>query len=398
MTFYSRLLRRRLLPSRSLRNPAAAAAAALLIGAGVAPAAWAEHDRIYAFCLLALACPAYIERKPGANETWPVPGWNRHTPAEVGLDQDKLVAMSELVGGDGVVIRYGHLVHSWGHASLSRDVASAMKPVLSILLLIALQEGLIESVDEPLIQYEPRLAEVHGGDQMTWRHLANQMSGYGLGEAPGEAYAYNDYALALYYDLLMDHVYRQHGDEVLRTRLAEPLGFEDDYTFEAFGPDDRPGRLALSARDFARIGLMYLRQGRWNGEQILAPELVERSLSDVVPADTPVTQGEKLAMLPDQRSIGGSRNLKDIGPGYYSYNWWINGKDAAGRRLYVDAPEDTYLASGHLGKRKLWVIPSLGLIVTWNNARVKDLTESPGNPDTRSNRAVRLMVEAALEG
>ena len=38
---------------------------------------------------------------------------------------------------------------------------------------------------------------------ITWRHLASQTSGYGLGEAPGKAYAYNDSALALYYDTLM---------------------------------------------------------------------------------------------------------------------------------------------------------------------------------------------------
>lgn len=368
--------------------------AMLLIGLLEAPAAWAEHKRHYTHCLLVLACPAYSE----GNETWPVPYWRQHEPADVALDKDKLVAMSDLVGGHGVVIRHGHLVHAWGHAAYSTDVASAMKPVLSILLLIALQEGLIDSVDEPLVRYEPRLADVHGGERMTWRHLANQTSGYGLDEAPGEAYAYNDYAIALYYDLLMKRVYRQDADEVLRTRLAEPLGFEDDYTFEAFGPDDRPGRLALSVRDFARMGLMYLRGGRWNGRQILAPELIDKSLNDVVPAGTPVTSGEKVPMLPGQRSIGGTRNLKDIGPGYYTFNWWVNGEDAHGRQLYVDAPDDTYLASGHLGKRKLWVIPSLDLVMVWNDTRVDDLTESPGNADTRSNHAVRLVVEAVAGG
>ncbi len=143
---------------------------------------------------------------------------------------------------------------------------------------------------------------------------------------------------------------------------------------------------------------MYLRGGQWNGQQILVPELIEESLSDVLPANTPLTSGEKVPMLPDQRSIGGTRNLKDIGPGYYTFNWWVNGEDDEGRQLYVDAPDDTYLASGHLGKRKLWVIPSLDLVMVWNDARIKDLTESPGNPDTRSNNAVRLLVEAAVGG
>lgn len=361
------------------------------------PAVWAEHNRTYTFCLLALACPAYAERKNGANVTWPSPSWNRHTPAEVGLNKDELIALSRLVGGDGIVIRHGHVVHTWGQETLSSDVGSAMKPVLSFLLLVALEEGLIESIDEPVVEYEPRLAEVPGGERITWRHLANQTSGYGLSETPGQAYAYNDYAIALYYDVLMDHVYQQHGDEVLRTRLAEPLGFEDDYTFEAFGPDDRPGRLALSVRDFARFGLMYLRGGRWGRKQLVAPELIEESLSDIVPPDTPLTRGERVPMLPNQRSIGGSRDLKDIGPGFYTFNWWVNNEDADGQQLFVDAPCDTYLASGHLGKRNLWIIPSHDLIVVWNRTHVDDLTQSPGNPDTRSNRAVQLMVAAAQD-
>ncbi|HSH44062.1 MAG TPA: serine hydrolase [Arenicellales bacterium] len=365
----------------------------LLVGLLEAPAAWAEHKRSYAQCLVSFLCPPCTER----NEAWPVPYWQYREPADVDMDKDELVAMSNLVGGHGVVIRHGFIVHSWGHPDYSHDIASAMKPVLSILLLIALQEGLIDSVDEPLVRYEPRLADVHGGERITWRHLANQTSGYGLGEAPGEAYAYNDYAVALYYDLLIKRVFQQDADEVLRTRLAEPLGFEDDYTFQAFGPHDRPGRLALSPRDFARIGLMYLRQGWWNGQQILEPELIEKSLNSVVPADMPLTSGETAPMLPGQRSIGGTRNLKDIGPGFYTFNWWVNGEDDEGRQLYVGAPEDTYLASGHLGKRKLWVIPSLDLVVVWNDTRVDDLTESPGNTDTLSNRAVHLLVESVTE-
>jgi CubicO group peptidase (beta-lactamase class C family) len=365
----------------------------LLIGLVEAPAAWAEHKRLYSYCLLALSCPAYTER----NETWPEPLWDYHKPGDVDLDAEKLKSMSDLVGGHGVVIRYGYLVYYWGHPTHSEDIASAMKPVLSILLLIARQEGLIDSIDEPLIQYEPRLKNIHGGERITWRHLANQTSGYGLAEAPGEAYAYNDYAVALYYDLLMGHVYKQDADEVLRTRLAEPLGFQDDYTFEAMESDDRRGRLALSPRDFARIGLMHLRGGRWNGEQILAPALVEKSLTDVVPADTPLTSGEKRPMLPGQRSIGGARNLKKIGPGYYAFNWWVNNENAEGEQLFVDAPDDTYVASGHLGRRKLWIIPSLDVVVAWNDTSVDDLIESPGNPDTQGNHAVRLIVEAATD-
>jgi hypothetical protein len=43
------------------------------------------------------------------------------------------------------------MVFSWGDISKSEDVASAFKPVLTTLLFIAFQEGLISSIDEPFL-------------------------------------------------------------------------------------------------------------------------------------------------------------------------------------------------------------------------------------------------------
>ncbi len=76
------------------------------------------------------------------------------------------------------------------------------------------------------------------------------------------------------------------------------------------------------------------------------------------------------------------------------FNWWTNGRDKAGRRQFADAPLDVYVASGHGAKRALWVIPSLDLIVSWNDADVEDHDSSPGNPTTKCNRAARLMRQA----
>src|SRR5262249_43697244 len=144
-------------------------------------------------------------------------------------------------------------------------------------------------VDDPVADFEPGLRALNGGKDaaITWRHLASQTSGYGLAEPPGRAYSYNDYALALYYDVLTRKVFREAGTPLLKSRRAAVLRFQDRFPFEAFGPDDRPGRLALSVRDFARFGLLYLRGGRWQGQQVLRPELVRLALSSPVPADLP---------------------------------------------------------------------------------------------------------------
>ena len=99
-------------------------------------------------------------------------------------------------------------------------------------------------------------------------------------------------------------------------------------------------------------------------------------------------------MLPGQHSIGGGKNITPVGPGYYSFNWWLNRTNQVSQRLYVDAPADTYVASGHGGKRTLWIIPGLDLVVCWNDSPIDDHDASPGNPNTKCNQTARLMVEA----
>jgi CubicO group peptidase (beta-lactamase class C family) len=224
--------------------------------------------------------------------------WETRTPGQIGLSQDKLDALKELVGGRGCVVRHGYMVYSWGDQSKSSDVASAFKPVLSTLLLMAVQEGRLNSVDELVADFEPRLKTLNNGKDagITWRHLASQTSGYGLAEPPGAAYSYNDFALSLYYNLLTQKVFRTNGTEILRTRLAEPLQFEDDFTFNAFRRADRDGRLALSVRDFARIGLLYLHNGRWRDKELIKPEFIRMAINNPIPTDTPLTSGREADM------------------------------------------------------------------------------------------------------
>lgn len=332
-----------------------------------------------------------------AKDVFPAEHWETRSPESAGLTADKLDQLRGLVGGRGCVVRQGFLVYTWGEVAKSSDVASAFKPLLSTLMLIAVQEGKLPSVDSAVADFEPRLKTLNDGKDaaITWRHLASQTSGYGLAEKPGVAYAYNDYALALYYDTLMNRVYQLDGDAVLQSRLAGPLQFEDRHTFNAFGAKDRPGRLALSCRDFARLGLLYLRGGKWRDRQLLKPELVRMAISSPLPLAIPVTGGRDAAMLPGQRAVGGTKNITPVGPGYYSFNWWLNGTNQTGQRLFVDAPPDTFVASGHGGQRALWVLPSLDLVVCWNDSGVNDHDQSPGNPESKCNQAVRLMVAAA---
>jgi len=348
-------------------------------------------------CILALLFyAAGVLAASEEGKRFPGTHWETRTPEQVGMSQDKLESLKELVGGRGCVVRHGCMVYSWGDQGKSADVASAFKPVLSTLLLMAVQEGRLNSVDELVADFEPRLKSLNNGKDggITWRHLASQTSGYGLAEPPGAAYSYNDFALALYYDTLTHKVFKTNGTEVLRTRLAEPLQFEDDFSFNAFRRPERDGRLALSVRDFARIGLLYLHSGKWRDKQLIQPEFIRTAVSSPIPTDTPLTSGREADMLPGQLSIGGGKNITPAGPGYYSFNWWLNRTNKASQRLFVNAPPDTYVASGHGGKRTLWVFPSLDLIVCWNDSPIDDHDKSPGNPNAKVNQAASLMVEA----
>jgi CubicO group peptidase (beta-lactamase class C family) len=343
----------------------------------------------------AFACPV---ARAAEGPVYPAADWEKRAPREVGLSPDKLEALARLTGGRGCVVRHGYLVYAWGDPAKSGDIASAVKPVISTLLLLAVQQGKLESVDAKLADFEPRLRALNRGKDaaITWRHLASQTSGYGLAEAPGAAYAYNDFALALYYDTLTRQVYKQDGTRVLKEQLGNVLGFQDRYTFEAFGPDNHPGRLAISPRDLARFGLLYLRGGRWRDRQILTHGSIRIALSSAVPSSLPRTRGQGADMLPRQRSLGGGKDQTPVGPGCYSFNWWLNRTVPGSRRLYPDAPPDAFVAAGHGGRRALWVVSSLDLVVAWNEATIDDHDASPGNPKTKWNQAARLMRDAVL--
>jgi CubicO group peptidase (beta-lactamase class C family) len=210
-----------------------------------------------------------------AKETSPVyPGrqWATKTPEKVGLDAKKLKELSDYAGGFGCVVRHGYMVYTWGNAGRRKDVASAAKPLYSHFLFKAVEDGRISSLDEHVNKWEPRLNRInkklgYKDSDIRWRHIANQISCYGLAEAPGTAYAYNDWQMALFWDTLFQKVYgadlKTVDTDVFGPMLTDKLQCQDNPTFMAFGLKDRPGRLAISPRDFARFGLLYLREGKW---------------------------------------------------------------------------------------------------------------------------------------
>jgi CubicO group peptidase (beta-lactamase class C family) len=319
--------------------------------------------------------PVYPERE-----------WKSVRPGDVELDAFALNRMSRYIGGIGCVVRGGYLVHTWGDAAKRTEIASCCKPWYAHFLFKAIEDGKLKSLEEPLVRLEPRLAKLnatlgHKDREIRWRHLVTQTSCYGVSERPGEAFDYSDYNMALLFDNLFLKVYGATLDNVttnvLHGQLTDVLMCQDEPRFNA------KGRLAVSPRDFARFGLLYLRWGNWRGVQLISAEHVRTLLSTPLPAALPRTAGKPAEMIQGQRTIGGGSDQTDH-HGSYSFTWWTNGVDREGQRHWPDIPNDTVGAFGNKGKRAMVLVPSRDLIVVWNDATI----DSPA----REARALQLLL------
>jgi CubicO group peptidase (beta-lactamase class C family) len=100
-----------------------------------------------------------------------------------------------------------------------------------------------------------------------------------------------------------------------------------------------------TARDFARFGLLYYNNGKWNGEQILPDNWLAQSI-------TPAAA--------DKRK-------------HYGYQFWINGlnKNEPATKWYPDVPDDMFFCDGY-GGQGIYIIPSKKLVVVRLGLQVID--------------------------
>ena len=83
----------------------------------------------------------------GYSAVFPKKTWISKSPADLGLVTAKINEFASKVGGVGCIVKDGYMVKTWGTQSSKGDWASAHKPVMSTLLLFAVHEGKISSVD-----------------------------------------------------------------------------------------------------------------------------------------------------------------------------------------------------------------------------------------------------------
>ena len=162
--------------------------------------------------MVSVTLGTYKIKAEGTGLVYPGEEWQTKKPDEVNLDIRKLKALSDYAGGFGCVVRHGYMVYTWGDTSRRKDVASAVKPFYTHFLLKAVEEGKIEGIDELIVKYEPGLRALNQklnfkDRRITWKHLCNQISCYGVQEQPGKAFDYSYFNMALFFDTLFLKVY-----------------------------------------------------------------------------------------------------------------------------------------------------------------------------------------------
>lgn len=323
-------------------------------------------------------------------QAFPGVAWEFKTPAEVGMDSAKLDQIAGTIGGNGCIVRHGYMVKTWGSQSTKGDWASASKPVISTLLFFAIEEDRISSVDGLVANWGWSLSTK---DQpMTFRHMANMVGNYTRAEAPGAAWAYNDYNIQLYVKTLFDRVYGQSANTVaLDASRLGALQFQDGSLIAS------NNRLSTSVRDFARIGWFWANKGYWNGTQLLPQQYFDDYMKPQVSSSLPKTTaadpaGDYLGIA----SYGGGSDQTPYGPGIYGFNWWFNATGALHPTsiTWPDAPADTFQANGHWGREVVTVIPGLGIVMAYFSGVT--LGFEPGNPASSSNQVLKLLAESVM--
>src|SRR3989339_43118 len=334
---------------------------------------------------------------------FPGSAWQSRRPIDAGLDSLKLVQIQNYLGGRGCIVRNGYMVYTWGYPSQRTDLSSASIRMFSPFLFKAVEDGKLSSVDEKVVNYWSCLNDLNASlgykdRNITFRHMANQISCYGVHEAPGTAFDYNDWQMALFWDILFTHVYGATYSTVdatvLHPLLTDIMQCQDNPTMMAFGTGDRPGRVGVSVRDFARFGLVYLNKGNWNGTQIMSEANAVKAVTEPLPNSIPRTTGQAASMCSDRRTIGSGTipdNQTDHN-GSYSWLWWLNGTDRNGYKVWPDAPDDVAACLGHAnGKRGMCFIPSMGIVMSWNDTK---LDQYPAGPPHPLNTALEYLVQA----
>ena len=247
---------------------------------------------------------------------------------------------------DGLIILHNNKTlyeEYWnGNNRYSKHISwSVAKSFLSALIGIAIDEGLIDSIDDPTTKYLPEFKGT-GYDGVKIKNLLQMSSGVAFnedyadpnsdinkfGRATARGMPFKDFAKTLkngreqgtynHYvsidtqvlAMILESVTNMPLREYLYKKIWNKIGMENDayYITDKTGMDLALGGLNATLRDYAKFGYLYLNNGNWFGEQIIPEHWVIDSHTPDAPHLMP--------------NAGDELSSSEWG---YGYQWWVPG-------------------------------------------------------------------------
>ncbi|MFA7691056.1 MAG: serine hydrolase [Methanofastidiosum sp.] len=245
---------------------------------------------------------------------------------------------------------------------------SVAKSFVSALIGIAIDEGYIKSLYDPITDYLPELKErdirfseiriidlLHMSSGLKYNEPPDDIHTYyapnlrkltlektKIEEIPSEKFLYNNYN-PLLLGMIIERSTNGTVSEYMEEKIWKPVGMEFDgsWSIDANDFEKMESGINCKAIDFAKFGRLYLRKGNWNGKQIIPSGWVVASTAPYFP--------EGKNYYPDKTFF------KEYS-GYYSLMWWGIQRE--------DTSYDFYAAGNH--GQYVYVSPAKNLIIVRN--------------------------------
>ena len=276
---------------------------------------------------------------------------------------------------------------------------SVTKSFVSALIGIAIEDGLIDSIADPITKYVPELVGT-GYDGTTIEDILTMSSGVGFTEDYGDLMSdvnrmsmtiagegsldgfaaslererepgtYNNYVSVDTHVLgmMLVRVTGKTLTELLQEQIWKPLGMEyaANWFTDGEGMEVAMGGMQVALRDMARLGRLYLNGGKWNGKQIVPEAWVKASVTPNAP-----------------RLMAGKDNPGSATPFGYGFQWWI-----------PSVPHGDFMAFG-IYHQTIYVDPTTGIIIAKTSAH-RGFTDPANKTDKEESIFALQTISAAL--
>ncbi|MEL6535778.1 MAG: serine hydrolase [Bacteroidota bacterium] len=277
-------------------------------------------------------------------------GFQEVTPEEAGISQDSLDVLDDLIYNTPprdfrglIVIKDNQLAVEYYYHTFWRntihDIRSAGKSVTALLLGVAIQQGLISSLDQDVYSFFPKdqYPDINPDyQQITLRHLLNMASGLDAdsdyvqtpGHAgqwmskedwlpyllqvptvrpPGQKWVYADIHAVLI-GAIIEQTSGMHLNDFAKQYLFDPMGIDQWYWYtNKSGQTGAAGNLYLTALDFAKLGTLLLNEGQWMGKPLVDAAYVDELISTTaheLPEDWTMADTYGFLWYKSERTIG----------------------------------------------------------------------------------------------